>query len=71
MIHHSTIPYSFPIVMVMKKEVNFHTCLNFCNLKNLIVKEKFPITIIDDLLEEIHGAWFFTKLDLSLIYNQI
>jgi hypothetical protein len=59
-------PYSSLVVMVLKKEGNWCMCPNFHALNKLTIKDKFPILIINDLLDELHGAKFFTKLDPSL-----
>jgi hypothetical protein len=44
-------------------------CLHFRSLKKIIVKDKFPILVIDDLLDELKGAQLFTELDLYSDYH--
>ena len=46
-------------------------CLDFQDLNKLIFKDKFPILVIDVLLDELKGSQFLAKLDFYLDYHQI
>ena len=71
LIRPSTSPYGSPIIFVKKKNGSLRLCVDYRALNNITVKNKYPLPRIDDLLDRLHGAKVFSKIDLAAGYHQI
>jgi len=71
LITQSTSPFAFPVLLVLKKDGTWRFCVDYRKLNELTIKNRFPLPVIEEILDELAGTQFFTKLDMSAGFHQI
>jgi hypothetical protein len=65
-IHPSSSPCRAPMIFVPKKDGTQRLCVDYHTLNEVTIKNKYPLPRIDDLLDQLHSACMFSKIDLQL-----
>ncbi|GFU15104.1 transposon Tf2-6 polyprotein [Trichonephila clavipes] len=61
----SSSEYASPIVLVKKKDGTTRLCVDYRRLNRKLVKDRFPLPLIEDVLDRLQGAKVYTTLDLK------
>lgn len=70
-IRESSSPYASPIVLVQKKSGDLRMCVDYRQLNAKTRKDAFPLPRIEESLDALAGAQWFSTLDLASGYNQV
>ncbi|CAK1585814.1 unnamed protein product [Parnassius mnemosyne] len=63
--------YASPIVPVLKRDGSVRICADYSvSLNKQLVIDQYPLPTVNELFSKLHGGQYFTKLDLSMAYNQ-
>jgi hypothetical protein len=64
-------PWGAPVIFVPKKNGTQRLCVDYHDLNEVTVKNKYPLPRIDDLFDQLRGACVFSKINLRLGYHQL
>lgn len=70
-IRESSSPYASPIVLVRKKDGSIRLCVDYRQLNIKTMKDAFPFPRIEESLDALTGARWFSTMDLAGGYNQV
>ena len=59
-IHPSSLPWGAPVLFVKKKDGSMRMCIDYHELNKVLIKNKYPLPRIDDLLDQLQGARMFS-----------
>jgi len=67
----SVSPYGSPVLFVKKKSGELRLCVDYRGLNKISVKNSYPLPLIDELLDRLHGVEYLSSIDLNSAYYQI
>jgi hypothetical protein len=70
-IQSSCSPAGAPIFFVPKKDSELRPCVDYCGLNEITIKNRCPLPLLDNMIDQLRGSTIFTKIDLRGTYNLV
>ncbi|SJL15543.1 uncharacterized protein ARMOST_19044 [Armillaria ostoyae] len=70
-IRESKSPFTSPFFFVKKKDGSLHPIQDYRKLNEMMIKNRYPLPLISELIDKLQGAKYFTKLNVRWGYNNV
>ena len=67
----STSPWDAPVLFAKKKGTTLRLCIDYKQLNRVTIKNRYPLSRIDDLFDQLRGARVYSKIDLRIGYHRL
>lgn len=67
----SSSSWGAPVLFVKKKDGSMRLCIDYRGIDNVTIKDKYPLSRIEELLNQLQGTSWFSRIDLPSGYHQI
>ena len=67
----STSPWGAPVLFSKKRDKTLRLCIDYRQLNKATIKNRYPLSRIDDLFDQLRGKWVYSKLYLYTGYHQL
>ncbi len=64
-------PFASPFFFIKKKDGTLRPVQDYRKLNEMTIKNQYPLPLISELIDKLHGAKYFTKLDVCWGYNNV
>ena len=70
-IHPSKSQYTSSFFFIIKEDRKLHPVQDYCPINNYTIHNQYPLTLISDLITDLHSAHIYMKLDIQWGYNNV
>ncbi len=60
-----------PVLFIPKSDGTLRLCVDYRGLNSMTIKNRYPLPLIDEILDRLSGAWVFTKVDVKNAYYRL
>ena len=67
----STSPWGAPVLFAKRKDKTIRLCIDYRQLNRVTIKNRYPLSMIDDLFDQLRGVQVYSKIDLRTGYYKL